>query len=431
MYTFKEAPFNVVTLAFLDSTLEQSFQEDYFDKTLFQIRLALLFAAFLYGMFGILDNYVIAGIRQYAWFIRFLVICPLLLVTFLFTYSRHFRALMRYLLFLAGFACGTGIIVMIVIAPSPGNHLYYSGVLLCVLFYFVFVPDFILATILSWSIFAAYLFLVYFRSNIPLPALMNNTTLFIAFNITGMVACYSFERYMRSDFLQRRIIQERTEELKKALLEVEAARGKAEELSQLDPLTGLFNRRQFFSVAEQEMARNIRHRHCISLIMLDIDHFKSINDSHGHCVGDLVLQEVGERIANTLRRSDTPCRYGGEEFAILLPETDSSAAVMIGNRLQKVIEETIFKSERGPLSVTISVGIATTGWSEWAEIDQLIEHADRALYEAKKAGRNQVILWDDMRVIDTGGDTERSTPSAQIESSGVSHGGTSQWLQST
>jgi diguanylate cyclase (GGDEF)-like protein len=424
MYTFKETPFNVVTLAFLNSDLERAFQKDYFEKTLFQIRLALLFAAVLYAMFGILDNLVIPGIKQYAWLIRFFLICPLLLVTFVLTYTRFFRRLMRLLLFLAGFASGAGIVVMIVIAPSPGNHLYYSGVLLCVLFYFVFVPDFMLATILSWSIFAVYVFMVYFCSHISLPALMNNTTLFVAYNITGMVAGYTFERYMRSDFLQRRIIHERTEELKKALLDVEKARGKAEELSQLDPLTGLFNRRHFFSIAEQELARNIRHHHCLSLIMMDIDHFKSINDKHGHCVGDLVLREVGEKIRNTLRRSDTPCRYGGEEFAILMPETDSFAALMIGSRLQKVVEETIVETDKGPVIITISVGIATMHENGHAEIHVLMDQADQALYEAKKAGRNQVKLWNqEIEITGIQADREGSPLSLQDESNGESYDG--------
>ena len=430
MYTFKETPFNFVTLAFLDSDLEREFQNDYFEKTLFQIRLALLFAAFLYSMFGILDGFVTPKIKQYTWFIRFFIVSPLLLVTFALTYTRYFRGLMRFLLFLAGFAGGAGIVVMIVIAPSPGNHLYYSGVLLCALFYFVITPSFILASVLSWSLFAIYIFMVYFCSRISIPALLNNTSLFIAYNITGMVACYSFERYMRSDFLQRRIIHARTEELKRALLDVEMARGKAEELSQLDPLTGLFNRRQFFSVAEQELERNIRHHHCLSLIMLDIDHFKSINDTHGHCVGDTVLQEVGEKIRNTVRRSDTPCRYGGEEFAILLPETDSLAALMIGSRLQKVMEETIVETDKGPASITVSVGIATMQENAGAELDSLIEQADQALYVAKNAGRNQVRVWNpDLEIADTWRNAEKPPLTLQDESDRESCNGDNEWTR--
>src|SRR5512136_1318216 len=314
------------TLSFSDKALEAAFRQDYFRKTLLQVRLTLVFAAILYGMFGILDYLVIPEIRSSAWFIRFAVVSPLLLFTYGLTYTRFYRNWMRVCLFLAGIASGAGIVEMIVLAPSPGNHLYYSGVLLCVLFYVVFVPDFLTASLLSWSLLALYLLMVVFLSHISPQALMNNASAFFAFNIAGMFASYSFERYMRSDFLQRRTIQERTEELRTALQEVERARGKAEELSQLDPLTGLFNRRHFFSVAETELTRNFRNHHCIALIMLDIDHFKSINDTYGHCFGDMVLQDISHKIRDTVRTADTPCRYGGEEFAILLPETDYAAA---------------------------------------------------------------------------------------------------------
>lgn len=402
MFTIKETPCNVVTLAFLDPDLETAFQKDYFEKTLVQVRLALLFAAFLYGMFGILDNFVIPAIRKYAWFIRFFLISPLLLGTFVLTYSKYYRKLMRLWLFIAGFASGAGVIVMIVRAPSPGNHLYYSGVLLCVLFYLVFIPDFITATILSWSLFVLYVTMVVFASDIPLSALMNNTSLFIAFNFTGMFACYSSERYIRSDFLQRRTIQERTEELKRALQDVEKARWEAEERSQLDSLTGLPNRRHFLSIAEQEWERNVSHLHSMAIIMLDIDYFKNINDTRGHSVGDLVLNDVADKIRDTIRKSDTPCRYGGDEFAILLPETDFSSALMIGERLQQVIEESIVRTENGAIYFTISAGIATLTEGDITDLDVLIEHSDQALYEAKNAGRNQVKLWNKGRIENRG-----------------------------
>jgi len=238
--------------------------------------------------------------------------------------------------------------------------------------------------------------MVIFFSHITLPALMNNATAFLAFNITGMFASYSFERYMRSDFLQRRTINERTDELRSALLEVEKARGKAEALSQLDPLTGLYNRRYFFSVAEQELERTARNHHCVSVIMLDIDHFKNINDSHGHRTGDMVLQEVARKISDTIRTIDTPCRYGGEEFAILLPETDLSASELIGCRLRQVIEAMRINNGDGAILITASVGIASLTGGDYTKADVLVEMADQALYDAKKAGRNQVKLWKEM-----------------------------------
>ncbi|HTY21397.1 MAG TPA: hypothetical protein VMC44_07150, partial [Geobacteraceae bacterium] len=236
MYTFKTNPFKALPLSFTDRGLEKAFRQDYFEKTLVQVRVTLIFAAILYGLFGILDYFVIPEIRRYAWILRFAVVSPLLVIIFSLTFTRFYRRWMRVCLFLAGIASGVGIVEMIVLAPFPGNHLYYSGVLLCVLFYFVFVPDFLIASLLSWSLFVLYILMVVLLSHITPQALMNNASAFFAFNVAGMFAAYSFERYMRSDFLQRRTIHDRTEELKKALLEVEKARGKAEELSQLDPL---------------------------------------------------------------------------------------------------------------------------------------------------------------------------------------------------
>jgi diguanylate cyclase (GGDEF)-like protein len=130
--------------------------------------------------------------------------------------------------------------------------------------------------------------------------------------------------------------------------------------------------------------------------MLDIDHFKSINDSHGHRMGDMVLQEVAQKIRDTIRTTDTPCRYGGEEFAILLPETDISAAEVIGCRLQQVIEAMRVETGDGTIMITTSVGIASLTEGDYTKADVLVEMADQALYEAKKAGRNQVKLWKQM-----------------------------------
>jgi diguanylate cyclase (GGDEF)-like protein len=386
--------FNATTLAFSDITLEKSFQQYYFEKTLVQVRVILVFAAILYTTFGFLDNLVIPEIRLYTWLVRIAAVSPLLLLTYGLTYTRFYRKWMRSCLFFAGIVSGAGIVEMIVMAPSPGNHLYYSGVLLCVLFYFVFIPDFLTSTLLSWSLFFLYLFMVVCFSHINTPVLMNNASAFFAFNIAGMFAAFSIERYMRSDFLQRRTIHERTEDLRLALLEVEKARGKAEMLSQTDPLTETFNRRHFFSLTEKELERNARNRHCIAAIMLDIDHFKNVNDTHGHRVGDMVLQEIAGQIRSNVRSIDITCRYGGEEFAILLPETDHIEAESVACRLKQGIEAMRIFSGREFISVTASIGVAALPEGDHVEADVLLEMADLALYEAKKSGRNQVKRWN-------------------------------------
>lgn len=155
----------------------------------------------------------------------------------------------------------------------------------------------------------------------------------------------------------------------------------------IDPLTGLFNRRSFDSFLGLEKAENDRYHKAFSLAFLDIDHFKLINDEHGHDVGDLVLQDLAELIRANARPSDLPCRWGGEEFAWLMPNTDLQEATIAANRLRAAIARYRF---RGVGSMTASMGVAVARRDE--EISELVKRADEALYLAKNAGRNRVCI---------------------------------------
>jgi diguanylate cyclase (GGDEF)-like protein len=223
--------------------------------------------------------------------------------------------------------------------------------------------------------------------------LVNNTMFLASANLLALSAAYSMERHLRYEFLQRRIIQAQDNALKEALRDVEKKRSEAEHAARIDPLTGLYNRRHFFSEAERGAGR-------VSVVILDVDRFKSVNDRFGHATGDLVLREVANRIRANLREIDVACRYGGEEFAVLLPGTSLSEAAAIGERLRREIEGTVVEADSGALSVTVSVGIAATsdGNERWA-IDPLIERADEALYLAKQGGRNRVRLWLPRRML--------------------------------
>ncbi len=164
-------------------------------------------------------------------------------------------------------------------------------------------------------------------------------------------------------------------------------------MATIDWLTNLYNRRHFFRVGEEEIARARRYDHPISVIMIDIDHFKLINDTHGHSVGDEVLSAIAKRILDGLRQSDIAGRYGGEEFAVVLPETDlPSAASIVAERLRDTIASRPIDTAEGPLSVTISVGVAGVDTARENLLDALT-HADSGLYAAKHAGRNRVIRW--------------------------------------
>ncbi len=162
-----------------------------------------------------------------------------------------------------------------------------------------------------------------------------------------------------------------------------------ERLARTDSLTGLPNRRYFLERAEQELSRSTRYGGPLSILMIDIDHFKAVNDTYGHTTGDLVLQKVAAICRQTLRDIDVVGRLGGEEFAVALPQTDSRQANEVAERLRQCIADTPVSLEHGlPIRVTISIGITTLAGTD-TNIDKLLSQADEALYRAKRGGRNQ------------------------------------------
>ncbi len=162
----------------------------------------------------------------------------------------------------------------------------------------------------------------------------------------------------------------------------------------IDPLMGLYNRRYLERRLEEELSKAIRHRTKLSAMMLDIDHFKRVNDTHGHQAGDLVLCHVGKLVLAALRNSDVATRYGGEELVILAPSTSGHEAAIFAERLRQYVEThpLLLESEKGKreIKATISIGIAELASGE--DCNALISNADKALYLAKKKGRNRVEL---------------------------------------
>ena len=173
----------------------------------------------------------------------------------------------------------------------------------------------------------------------------------------------------------------------------------AQELVQLayhDPLTGAFNRRAFLTSLNQEFERTHRYGSPCCLLMLDLDHFKAVNDRYGHDCGDLVLKHVVERLQSHLRAVDTLGRLGGEEFAVLLPSTQRSAAVELAERLRSMVEQSVLllpvtEGAGQPFSITISIGVTTLLPGEAGEtVGEVLKRVDQAMYNAKASGRNRV-----------------------------------------
>jgi two-component system cell cycle response regulator len=160
-------------------------------------------------------------------------------------------------------------------------------------------------------------------------------------------------------------------------------------LMTVDGLTDVHNKRYFQEILEKETSRARRYERTFSILMFDIDHFKQINDVHGHLAGDAVLRQLGALVRGRVRRDDIVCRIGGEEFSILLPEVKLDGAVELAKKLRELVERTTFRFESTNLRLTISIGAAQ--WSNALQsYDDLVKIADNHLYEAKRTGRNRV-----------------------------------------
>lgn len=175
--------------------------------------------------------------------------------------------------------------------------------------------------------------------------------------------------------------------------QVEDEKTRLEKLAITDYLTGIYNIRYFYHRIAQEFSRCQRYASAISCLMLDIDHFKKINDIYGHKVGDQVLREFAAALKKHSRKSDVLARYGGEEFILLLPETGPEGVIAEAERIRISIEEHRFKSLKGSRAITVSVGIATYPDPRIKTCDDLIACADTALFTAKNSGRNQVSVY--------------------------------------
>ena len=196
-------------------------------------------------------------------------------------------------------------------------------------------------------------------------------------------------------------VQERTLELHIALQELEEANKELQEKNTLDELTGLYNRRFYDQKILAEFRRSRRNLTPLSLVVIDIDHFKQVNDNYGHLAGDECLIAVSACIKRCLRRSaDISCRYGGEEFCLILPETDSKGAISLAEELRESVEDCQINYNNITVKLTISCGISTYLQQHNVKPEHLFALADKALYEAKDNGRNQVIQHDFEKVSD-------------------------------
>ncbi|GAB4089573.1 GGDEF domain-containing protein [Hydrogenophaga soli] len=200
-----------------------------------------------------------------------------------------------------------------------------------------------------------------------------------------LVSTLLWRRYVQAELLQRALADTNRQ--------LEQQRAELETLATRDPLTGVFNRREFVHRAQQALAQAQRHGHELAVLMVDLDHFKSVNDRFGHPVGDEVLRQVTRLMLQNVRQTDCLARLGGEEFALLLPCTPASNALHLADKLRQKLADTPIEPLGEPITASLGLSCLTAG--QQLTLDTLLQRADQALYRAKELGRNRTEVWTD------------------------------------
>ena len=284
--------------------------------------------------------------------------------------SRYDRLVMGWMLL-------TILFLLYVNLTRPANFLNTWFDTIVPLAIYMFLPSRMIYNILLALTFSLGTLYINYFHKIEMGALAWNNTITaqLVAHALGLVAGLQIRSHRRRSF--------------QAYIQEKDAREMVAYLANIDPLTKSLTRRQFFQIAETEFTRFLRYRRPLSILVLDTDHFKNINDSFGHHAGDLVLRNLSLVVMEQKRAQDTFGRLGGEEFGLLLPETNVQQARIMAERIQKVWEETTSPVEEHLIRSTVSIGVAEVGPRD-RTFEEVLRRADRMMYKAKEAGRNTV-----------------------------------------
>ncbi len=287
---------------------------------------------------------------------------------------------------LIGIGEAVDLVVQAGLAPKDGVP--FTAII--VLMFYAFLPLRILPTAVA-AIFTSILYGIAMAWGTPASQayVILTSLLFLLANTFGIYFMVSFGRAQRNEF--RALCEERqaNDLLQQEINHRKEMELRLRELATTDELTGVSNRRHFFNMSRRELNRAYRHHRPVAVLMIDADNFKAVNDQLGHEAGDLMLQALADACLRELRQEDIFGRLGGEEFAACLPDTSLEQAQVVAERMRQSVEDLEVETGSGPARVTISIGVASKG-EDNLDLAQLLGRADRELYRAKGAGRNQV-----------------------------------------
>ncbi|GAB2797537.1 hypothetical protein GCM10027040_25230 [Halomonas shantousis] len=358
----------------------------------FESCLSLTLAALVFGMFAITDYYLLGLSREYYLLItiRIVVVSLCLLLAFIIgrwgSYSRKvwLHALPLWIL-------ATGIILIVPLRPESLSS-QITAVVVATMAFYLLIPNLLtVVTFASLYLSVGFLAAAVLFADIALVVTLRIALLLIMTNVVGFCALLRLESLQRKQFALLHEERDHNRQLLKEIAHRKSLEAQLRMIAERDALTGLNSRSHFMKRAKALLQRSRLEKMPFSLFMIDVDHFKSINDTWGHSHGDWVLTKVAEACVQSLRPTDVTGRFGGEEFMVALPDTSPDDARILAERLKKKVAELPLKEEMSELCLSVTVGIAVAHIEE-VDLESLIARADRALYVGKRDGRNRVVM---------------------------------------
>lgn len=390
----KQYDIHWLTGQFCDSSKESRYRNSVKTRVRFESRLALLLASVVFAMFGITDYNLLGLTREFYLLLtmRIAVVSSCLVLAFVIGrwggYSRN-----AWLHILPLWILATGIILIVPLRPDSLSSQLTSTVVAIMAFYLL-IPNLLTVAALS-SLFLSIGFLtaaVIYADVLSADALRLALLLVMA-NIVGYCSLLRLEFLQRKQFALLQDERDQNRDLLKEIKHRKSLEAQLRMVAERDALTGLDSRSHFMKRAEALLQRAQLEETPFCLFMIDVDHFKRINDTWGHTCGDLILTKVAEVCGQSLRPTDVIGRFGGEEFVVGLPHTGPSDAQAVAERLKKNVESLPFTDELSELRLSVTIGIAVAH-GEDDDLDALIARADSMLYEGKREGRNRVVICD-------------------------------------
>ena len=392
-------PLHRLSGQFREPAREASYRREIAPRVRLESSLALCVAALVFGMFSISDYHYLEPSMELTLLLAMrlvVVVACLALAVAIGRLGDYNRRLWLHALPL--WILATGIILIVLLRPGPESlSTQVTSLLVAITAFYLLIPNLLpVVTIASLYLSMGFLTAAVLVADISAVVTLRITLLIVMANAVGFFALLRLERLQRTQFalLEEERVQNR--QLMEEIAHRKSLEAQLRQVAERDELTGLDSRRHFMARAEALLKRARHEKAPFSLCMIDVDHFKAINDTWGHGQGDLVLAAIAETCKHSLRPQDVIGRFGGEEFIVALPDTHPKDALMVAERLQQRISDLEVMEAMPGHRLTVTIGIAGFP-DENADLDALIQQADRALYAGKHAGRNRVVVSQEVR----------------------------------